>query len=163
MRWLMVVAVGLGLLCASRVVSAQGAVKEEKVKRRMVPVHEIPASVKAAIRKEATKYFVTSVVLVTYGDKKRYEAEWTAKDKKIEIILDAEGKVTEREVVVPMGSVPWIAADAITKAAGDNKFEVKKVAAGERKLYEARWTVNGRRVEIRFDTDGRAVRKEVEE
>ena len=164
MRWLMVVAVGLGLLCASYVASAQEGVKEEKIKRETMTMDQVPALVKDAITKEAGANQVKSIALVTKGDQKRYEAEWTADGKEIEINLDADGKVTEREVVVAMDSVPAAVKDAITKEAGANKVDqVEEVTAGDQKWYEAEWTVNGKAVEIKVGTDGKVMSKEAEE
>jgi len=164
-RWLMLVVVGVAVTGSSLVTAwGQEGVKEEKFKKEAVTMDQVPAPVKDAITKEAGGNQVKSIVLVTKGDQKRYEAEFTADGKEIEINVDADGKLTEKEVVVAMDQVPAPVKDAITKEAGANKVDqVEEVTAGDQKCYEAEWMVNGKAVEIRVGADGKLMSKEVEE
>ena len=159
-RWLAVGALVVGVLGFS-FVPAWG---DTKTKKEVVKMDDLPAPVKDAITKEAGENKVTDLVLITKGDEKRYEAEWLAGGKKVEINVSADGKVTEREAVVTIDQVPAPVKEVILREAGQNTIlEVEEItdAAGN-KTYEAEYKDAGKDVELKIAADGKLLEKETE-
>jgi hypothetical protein len=104
------------------------------------------------------------IAVVTKGDQKRYEAEWTGDGKSFEINMDADGKLLEKEIVMPLDEVPAPVKETILKEVGNGKLvEVEEVTAGDKKTYEAEYVVEGKNAEIVVAPDGKLISKEISE
>jgi uncharacterized membrane protein YkoI len=100
-RWLIAVALGIGLLGTSLVLARPGSAEKESkagLKEREVTLDQVPRPVKRTILKQAGKNKIREIEEVTKGGRTIYEAEWVAEGKEIDIQVAANGKLLGKEV-----------------------------------------------------------------
>ena len=84
-----------------------------------------------------------------------YEAETKANGHGKDITFDETGKLLAVEEEVGIDSIPAAAKAAIEKQATGGKLrKVEKITAGEKVVYEAALTKNGKKSEVTFAADG---------
>ena len=124
--------------------------KEQKVK-----LEDCPAAVQQAIKDNTKDVTLLGVAKDVENGKTEYEAETTANGHGKDITFDETGKLLAVEEEVALDSVPAAAKAAIEKQATGGKIrKVEKITAGEKVVYEATLTKNGKKSEVIFAADG---------
>jgi len=144
-----------------------------------VTIKQVPAAVRATILKvlkEAKGAKIEEIEKETRKGKVVYEAELVVGGKEIEIRVDPAGKLLSREVEdddddddegeeeVTIKQVPAAVRATILKEAKGAKIEeIEKETRKGKTVYEAEFVVGGKEIEIRVDSTGKLLSREVED
>src|SRR5579884_1784488 len=114
--------------------------KEEKIN-----LEDCPAAVQQAIKDHTKNATLLGVSKDLENGKVEYEAETRGKD----ITFDETGKLLAVEEEVSIDSIPAAAKAAIEKQASGAKIRrVEKITEGDKVIYEAGLTKNGKKSEV---------------
>ena len=174
-RWLM----ALGLAMAVALSAWAG---EEKAKEEKVTLDQVPAAVKETLLKEVKDGKITEIERETEGEVVTYEADAVIGGKKCEITVAADGKLISNRpaddeddddgddddedddgVTVTLDQVPAAVKATIEKAAQGGKItEIEREGEGDKAVYEADVTIEGKEYEIQVAADGKLISKKLE-
>jgi len=130
--------------------TATAFAKEEKVK-----LEDCPAAVQQAIKDNTKDATLLGVAKDQENGKVEYEAETKVNGHGKDITFDEAGKLVAVEEEVSIDSIPAGAKTAIEKqAAGAKIRRVEKITEGEKIVYEAALTKNGKKSEVTVAADG---------
>jgi len=90
-KWMISVLMALAFV-GMATFTARAEDKDEKV----TTIDQIPAAASATIKKEVGENKIDKVLECTKDNKTYYEAQYTANDKKMEVKVDADGKVLKK-------------------------------------------------------------------
>lgn len=124
--------------------------KEEKVK-----LEDCPAAVQQAIKDNTKDATLLGVAKDVENGKVEYEAETKVNGHGKDITFDETGKLLAIEEEVSINSIPAAAKAAIEKqAAGGKLRKVEKITEGDKVIYEAALSKNGKKSEVTVAADG---------
>lgn len=140
--------------------SKQGAEAQEQ--EREVAEAEVPAAALATLKRLAGQAKLTEFAEEIEHGSTFYEGSWKNEaGHNIDALVTPEGYIVEIEEHIPINEVPPSVLEAAKKLAGkDAQFYCEKTTVT---LYELKFRKDGKRYEVLFTTDGRAVEKEIEE
>lgn len=140
---------------------------------RETTIDDVPKAVKETILKEAGSNSdkIKEVEVITEGDKTTYEAEWKDNGKEVDLKVAPDGKVISKESPgevkeekLALDKAPKLVQETILKEAGKNEVkEVVKITEGDKTVYEAQWTDNGKKVDLKVAPDGKVISKDSKE
>ena len=175
-----VVLVAIGAILTAWDVARAEEKKDDDEKK--LTIDQVPAAVKATILKEAGKNEIKEIEEEIEDGQRVYGAEWVADGKEVDIKVAPDGTLLKKEVEedkdadkedkdeedddekVTIDQVPAAVKATILKEAGENKIEEIEAEKEDGKtVYEAKWHVGGKEIEIKVGPDGTLLKKEVEE
>jgi len=136
---------------------AAGFAEHEK----SIAIDKLPESVAAAIRAAGGENAV--VKPDKEGDLPTFEAQWNKDGFKRELTVSPDGTILSDEQTISFDSAPAAVQAAIKAAVGEGSIEeVKKETAKGVVSYEAQIETREGDLEIKFDTAGKEISREVE-
>jgi len=99
-KWMLIVLMALALVGTASFTARADDKDKDKDKdeenEKVTSLDNIPAAARDAIKKEVGENKIDRVLQGTKGSKTYYEAEYSVGDKKMEIKVDADGKVLKK-------------------------------------------------------------------
>ena len=121
---------------------------------------KVPQAVKAAFESEHSD--VKDAEWEKEG--KYYEVEWEVNGKEQEIVYDQDGNIMATEHEITVEELPQAAQDYINENyAGQKVVEAELEETKKGRYYEAELRINGKEVELIFDSNGEYIGEEEEE
>jgi uncharacterized membrane protein YkoI len=159
-------------------VASDGTLLKRKVEdEEKVTLDQVPAAVKDTILKEAKGAKIEAIEKETKKGESVYEAEFLAEGKEVEIRVASDGKLlkeeaedededeeNEEEGNVTLDQVPpAVKATLLKEANGAKITEIEKETKNGKTVYEAEFVAGGKTVEVKVASDGKLLKREVED
>ena len=124
-----------------------------------IKLQDMPPAVQQAVKEQSTGATVRGYSKEVEDGTTSYEAELTVNGRAKDISFGADGKVLAVEEVVTLDSIPAASRAAIQKAVGTGKLnKVESVTEKGTTNYEAAFTKDGKKSEVKVDSNGKAVK-----
>ena len=95
-KWMLTILIALAFIGTANFIARAGDKDKDDEKEKETSLDKIPAAAKASILKEVGDNKITKVLEGTKNDKTYYEAQYNDADKKMEVKVDADGKVLKK-------------------------------------------------------------------
>jgi len=145
------------LIVLSAIVALGGAAMAAEKK---VTMKDLPPAVQKTVQDQTKGAEIKGLSKETEKGKTSYEVETMVNGKHRDILVDAQGVVTEVEEETALDSIPAPAKAGIEKmAAGGKISRVEILTKGSETLYEAAYTSkDGKKHEVQVKPDGAAAK-----